>query len=115
MVAEKVLERQLVCAQISETLASGAVDRTELIRIVKQLAGLVHELSWDVKAQLRGRGDSPAMQQASRWVSSAQGALTWAERHGQYALTFELARCIEAANSAALRVIETLQLQSVAA
>src|SRR5947209_6609180 len=114
MVAETALERQLVCTRISETLASGAVDRVELLRIVKTLASLAHDLAWDVKAQLRGRNDTPAMEQASRWVSSAQTALTWAERNAQYALTFELARCIEVANSAALKVVESLQLQSAA-
>lgn len=115
MVADNLSERQAECTQISETLALGAVDRTELLRMVKKLSGLAHDLSWDVKAQLRGRNDTPVMQEASRWVASAQSALTWAERNAQYVLTFELARCIEVANSSALKVLDALQLQGAAA
>lgn len=111
MVTEAVSERRLVCTQISDALASGEVDRTQLLKMVKNLAGLAHELSWEVTGHLKGRNDSPEMQQAGRWVSSAQGSLTWAERHAQFALTFELARCIELANGAMLKVLERLQQQ----
>jgi hypothetical protein len=110
MVSETVSERRLMCNRISETLATGAVDRGELLTMVKELAGLAQELSWEVKGQLRGRNDTPEIQQASRWISSAQGSLTWAEKHAQFGLTFELARCVEIANSTALKVVERLQL-----
>jgi hypothetical protein len=111
MVTEAVSERRSVCTQISEALATGAVNRTELLEMVKRLAILAHEVSWDVSGHLKGRNDTPEMQQASQWVSSAQGSLTWAERHAQFALTFELARCIEMANGAMLKVLERLQRQ----
>lgn len=110
MVPETVSERRLLTARISESLEAGAVDRDELLTMVKKLAGLAHELSWEVKGELRGRNDTPEVQQASRWISSAQGSLTWAEKHAQFALTFELARCVEIANSAALKVVERLHL-----
>lgn len=110
MVSETVSERRMTCERISEVLASGAVDRDELLTMVKQLGSLAQDLSWEVKGQLRGRNDTPEIQEASRWISSAQGSLTWAEKHAQFALTFELARCVEIANGAALKVVERLQL-----
>jgi hypothetical protein len=112
MATESVSGRQLVCQRISETLLSGAADRGELLRMVKDLSSLLHEMSWEVKGHLRGRNDTPAMQQADRWVASAQTTLSWTETHAPFALTFELARCVELANGAAMKVAERLQLQS---
>lgn len=112
MVAETASERRLVCTRIAETLVAGAVDRGELLKMVKSLAALAHDLSWEVKGQLRGRNDTPEMQQASRSISAAQNSLTWAEKHAPFVLTFELARCIEVANGMVLKVVETLHAQS---
>lgn len=111
MVMESISDQRLVCAQISESLLLGTVDRVELLKLAKTLSSVVHELAWQVKGQLQGRGDTPEMQQANRWVSSAQSALTWAESHSSFALTFELARCLELANTSAVKVLERLQLQ----
>lgn len=111
MVTESISEQRLVCAQISESLMSGTADRGELLKLAKTLSSVIHELAWEVKGQLQGRGDTPAMQQANRWVSSAQSALKWAESHSTFALTFELARCLEVANTSAVKVVERLQLQ----
>jgi hypothetical protein len=111
MVAESVSERKLLCERISDILHSGAVDRAELLRMVKDLVNLLHEMSWEVKGHLNGRDDSPEMQQADRWLVSGKNTLAWAEAHAPFALTFELARCVEIANGAAMKVVERLQLQ----
>jgi hypothetical protein len=111
MVSASVSERKLLCEGISDILRSGAVDRAELLRMAKNLVSLLHEMTWEVRGHLNGRNDSPEMQQADRWLVSGKNTLAWAEAHAPFALTFELARCVEIANGAALRVVERLQLQ----
>lgn len=111
MVAASVSERKLFCERILETLQSGAVDRAELLNMVKGLVSLLHEMTWEVRGHLKGRDDSPEMQQADRWLTSGKQTLAWAEAHAPFALTFELARCVEIANGAAMKVVERLQLQ----
>jgi hypothetical protein len=111
-VVEAASERRLVCNRISETLASGAIDRGELLKMGKDLAQLLHEMAWEVKGHRKGRNDSPEMQQADRWITSAKNSLSWVELHAPFALTFELARGVENANGAAMRVAERLQAQN---
>jgi len=58
---ETVSERRLMCTLASpiDLHPSGAVDRDELLTMVKKLGGLsAQELSWEVKGQLRGRNDT---------------------------------------------------------
>lgn len=111
MVIESVSERQVMCDRITETLASGEFDRGDLLRMEKDLSTLLHEMAWEVKNHLSRRNASPQMEQADRWIVSGKSALTWVEANAPFALIFELARCIEIANAAALKVLERLRLQ----
>lgn len=112
MVSESVSERLSVCDRISGGLESGAVDRGELLRMVKDLSSLLHEMTWEVRGHLKGRNATPEMEEAERWLTSAKNSLSWAEAHAPFALTFELARCVQLANSATVKVAKRLQHQN---
>lgn len=109
---EAVSERRMTCDRIAQALASGAIDRGALLQMGKDLTNLLHEMSWEVKGHLKGRNDTPEMQQADRLVGAARKSIDWVDMHAPFALTFELARCIEAANGSVLKVAEQLALQN---
>lgn len=111
MVSESVSERLSACDRISAALESGAVDRGELLRMAKDLGGLLHEMTWEVRGHLKGRTGAHGMEEAERWLNSAKNSLTWVETHAPFALTFELARCVELANGATVKVAKRLQHQ----
>ena len=109
MIAQSPADQQLMCEQISEVLTVGAVDRDQLMGFSKDLSGVLHELSWELKSELARQDSAPEVKHAERWIASAKSALAWADAHSTFALTFELARCVEIANSATAKVVKGLE------
>jgi hypothetical protein len=109
MIAQSPADQQLMCDQISEVLTVGAVDREQLMGFSKDLSSVLHDLSWEIKGELARRDSASEVKHAERCIASAKSALAWADSHSTFALTFELARCIEIANSATAKVVKSLE------
>src|SRR5690348_5282639 len=107
-IAESVSERQAICDGITMSLEEGEVDRQQLSQMMVSLTGIGHELNWELRGHLTGRAKSAEMLDASRWLRSATEALNWADQHAAFALRFEIARCVEVANNAILRVVDAV-------
>ena len=109
MIAESVLEQRSACDRIAATIAAGEIDRTILLRMVKDLGGVSHQLNWEVNGRLRGRSATAEMHESQKWIASANGAIEWAESHAAFALMFELARSVNVAAGALRKVVERLE------